>query len=160
MKKRNTSGILAIVLAVSTLALTGCSFSSTVTKTETVTDADGNTTTTTETTTIGSIVATIAFENETGVDFDALYFVESSDDDWGEDILGDKAPLADGEIITYDGGFTYSKDSIYWDASAVDSEGNSVPFDHLDMSEASDPQNITIVFEYDAANDTYTATVE
>lgn len=104
-------------------------------------------------------VATIAFENETGVDFAELYFASSNDSDWGSDILGDNAPLEDEERITFDSAFRYSNDNVLWDVKAVDSNGDYVTFEMLDMTSAEDPENIHIVFEYNAETEGYTATV-
>ena len=189
MKKLNTKvtkRVAALILvAVAAFSVMGCSVEKTVTKTETHTDADGNTTTTTTTKTTDNngttttettettdaetdvaedseyIVATIAFENETGVDIYELYFSVGSNDQWGDEILGEDAPLADGEIITCPDALTYSPETgLYWDLLAADSEGASIEFEGLDLSNAADSENITIVLEYDAENEDYTASVQ
>lgn len=174
MKKRLLVTFAAAVVAVS---LMGCNVTTTTTKTYTETDADGNTTTTTTTTTNGETttettqsgpatdevektVATIAFENVTDFDFAALYFSSGASDNWGEDILGDDAPLAVGEVITFPEMFTYSADNTVWDIKAEDAEGNNVEFNGADMAAAADPTNITIVFTYDADSQSYTASIE
>ena len=185
MKKLNTKvtkRVAALILvAVAAFSVMGCSVEKTVTKTETHTDADGNTTTTTTTKTTDNngttttettettdaaedseyIVATIAFENETGVDIYELYFSVGSNDQWGDEILGEDAPLADGEIITCPDALTYSPETgLYWDLLAADSEGASIEFEGLNLSDAADSENITIVLEYDAENEDYTASVQ
>ena len=185
MKKLNTKvtkRVAALILvAVAAFSVMGCSVEKTVTKTETHTDADGNTTTTTTTKTTDNngttttettettdaaedseyIVATIAFENETGVDIYELYFSVGSNDQWGDEILGEDAPLADGEKITCPDALTYSPETgLYWDLLAADSEGASIEFEGLNLSDAADSENITIVLEYDAENEDYTASVQ
>ena len=191
MKKFNTKvtkRVAALILvAVAAFSVMGCSVEKTVTKTETHTDADGNTTTTTTTKTTDNngtttttettdettdaetdvaeddeyIVATIAFENETEVDIYELYFSVGSNDQWGDEILGEDAPLADGEIITCPDALTYSPENgLYWDLLAADSEGATIEFEGLNLSDAADSENITIVLEYDAENESYTASVQ
>ena len=149
-----------------TALFTGC----TSTTTTSYTDADGNTTTTVtdnisgETTTTessasdteatsaedaGYYVADLTFNNACGVDIYELYISVSSNDDWGDEILGDQAPLADGEYISYDQALTYDDDNLSWDLLIVDVDGESVEFDGLDVSYASDPEDISIVIESD-----------
>ena len=156
MKKRI---VFALVAAVAVVSLMGCNVTTTKTYTET----------TTETTESGPAeeteeaeltVATIAFDNETNFDFAELYFSPADSDDWGDNILGDDAPLAVGEMITYNNALTYSEDSAVWDIKAVDADGNNVEFDGADMLTASDAENIDIVFEYDAENESYSATIQ
>lgn len=176
MKRRIVTTMIAMAVAVS---LMGCGVTTTTTYTETTTDSEGNTTTTTTTTTNGETttettesapeedgeeaqptVATIAFDNEAGFDFAELYFSSSASDNWGEDILGEDAPLAVGEVITFNEAFTYSADNTVWDIMAVDSEGNSVEFNGADMTAASDPTNIYILFEYDEETQSYSAIIQ
>lgn len=104
------------------------------------------------------IEATLSIENTTGATFAEFYIADSDDTDWGRNVLGDDT-LEDEEIITFGSKFRYSEDYRYWDVEAVDAEGNALPFDHLDMFEAEDLENITIAISYDAENDIYTATV-
>lgn len=173
---------LVLLMAAISISVMGCSTSKTVTRTESHTDENGNTVTTTTTTVEDSngtttttettnsneaaeedefIVATIAFENETGVDIAELYFAPGSDDQWGEEILGEYAPLADGEVLTINDALTYSvKDGLYWDLKAADREGNTIEFEGLDMSYAANAEDITIVLEYDENEEDYTATVQ
>lgn len=177
-----TKKVLAFVMAaVMVFALMGCTFTKTVTRTETVTDTNGKTTTTTtvtstqngkqtETTTVeqsdkaaakdDAIVATMAFENQTGVSIYTLKFSSTQSDDWGEDILGEFAPLEDGETITFNDSFTYHADNVLWDLKAADENDNAIEFRELDLSKVADPQNIAIVLTYDAESDTFSATVQ
>lgn len=167
--------VLTIATAVAAIALVGCGVTTTTTYTETTTDANGNTISTTTTTTNGQtttettqssssepemIVATIAFENETNFDFAALYFSPSEDDNWGEDILGDLAPLAVGEKVTYENAITFPADDGVWDIRAKDADGNTVDFEGVDMLTAADPTNVYITFEYDDATQSYTAYID
>ena len=175
MKKKIVLTMVAMVVAVS---LMGCNVTTTSTYTETTTDADGNTITTTTTTTNGETttettessaeeetaeaeptVATIAFANETDFDFAELYFALAASDNWGEDILGDDAPLAVGEVITFNE-FTYSVDDTVWNMKVVDADGNNVEFNGADMLASSDPTNIYITFVYDEETQSYSASMQ
>lgn len=177
MKKKIFAAVLAAVMI---FALMGCSTSTTVTKTETVTDASGKTTTTqtvtttqngtkTETTTVeesveepddDKTVATLAFKNVSGVDIYTMKFTSSLSDDWGEDILGEDAPLENNQIITYENKFTYHPDNLLWDLKIADKDDEVLEFRELDISQAADPEYITIVLTYDEAEQAYSATVE
>ena len=181
MKKKIVLTMVAMVAAVS---LMGCNVTTTSTYTETTTDADGNTTTTTTTTTNGETttettesgpeeeveevaeeeaeltVATITFENETDFDFAELYFALSASDNWGDEILGEDAPLAVGEYITYPDALTYSEENSVWDIKAVDADGNNVEFNGADMLASSDPTNIYITIEYDSETQSYSASMQ
>ena len=183
MKKKIVLTMVAMVTAAS---LMGCGITTTTTTTytETTTDADGNTTTTTTTTTNGETttettesgpeeeveevaeeeaeltVATITFENETDFDFAELYFALSASDNWGNEILGDDAPLAVGEYITYPDALTYSEENSVWDIKAVDADGNNVEFNGADMLASSDPTNIYITIEYDSETQSYSASMQ
>ena len=184
MKKKIVLTMVAMVAAVS---LMGCNVTTTSTYTETTTDADGNTTTTTTTTTNGETttettesgpeeeveeveeaaeteaeltVATITFENETDFDFAELYFALSASDNWGDEILGEDAPLAVGEYITYPEALTYSEDTSVWDVKAVDAEGNNIEFAEIDMTSSSDPTNIYLLFETEGDGQSYSITIQ
>lgn len=184
MRNKIVATLVAAVVAVSVM---GCGVTTTTTYTETTTDADGNTTTTTTTTKDGetttetttetaeevaeeateeateeveSTVATIAFDNQTDFDFAELYFSSAASDNWGDNILGSDAPLAVGETITYNDCFTYSADNTVWDIQIVDTEGNSVDFTGADMLAASDPEDIYILFTYDADTQSYSASIQ
>lgn len=176
MKKKLFLTAVAVIMA---FALMGCSVSSTVTKTESHTDANGNTTTTTTTTTTqnGSktessstvveeapkpeqTVATIAFRNDCEVDIYGMFFSSAQSEDWGEDILGDNAPLENGETITYHDTFRYTPDDLLWDLVIADANGETLEFDGLNLANAENPVEIRIVLSYDAEGQTFTATVE
>lgn len=177
MKKNIVSKLLtAVVAAAAAISIMGCSVTTSETKTVTVTENGKTTTTTTvkkngkvvsqnkteeeETTEaeIEHIVATIAFDNEAQFDIEEMYFALGTSDNWGEEILRDDAPLKDGEKITFHEALTYSEDSLYWELKAVDAEGASVEFG-LDLSNVEDPNNITVLLEYDEKEDEFTATI-
>lgn len=174
MKKRIVFFAMAVIMIV---ALMGCSVNKTVTRTETVTDANGNTTTTTTVTSNGNTttttveetaaepesektVATLVIANETGVDLYTLKFSSVLDDDWGVNLLDDAAPLEDGQALTFEDGFTYSANNTVWDMKIGDENDAVLEFRELDMTQAADPTNITIVLTYDEAAEDYTATVQ
>lgn len=148
------------------------------TTTTTVEDSNGKTTTTETTNSAESevepvedvaedinsepeyIVATISFDNEAGFDIAEMYFSPGTSDNWGDEILGEYAPLNDGVEITFHDALTYSENSLQWELLVADSEGSTVEFSGLDMSYAEDPENIIILLEYDEDEQSYKATVE
>ena len=70
--------------------------------------------------------------NQTGVEIHELYVSPHSSDDWEEDILG-KDTLASGESlkITFD-----DRDKhVHWDLKVVDSKGNSLEWEDLNLVE-------------------------
>jgi len=173
---------LLVATALVALSITGC----TTTKTVSTTDANGNTTTTTtvsdksgETTTTEVtdaagdtvstetsnseesefITATIEFDNLTGADIQEIYFSANDETEWGEDILGENAPLANGEALTITDGFNYNESCLVWDMRAVDVEGTAIDFTGLDMSYAADSYSIIISLEY-SEEDGYVAIVK
>lgn len=161
----------------------GCGITTTTTYTETVTDEYGNTTSTTTTTVkdengtsttvvetsdademteeeeITSTLASIHFDNETQFDMNEIYFASTLSDEWGNNILGDDDPLCDGEVLSFNNGFTYSSNNTQWDLKAVDAEGAEIEFSGLELANAENPEDITICVEYNADSDSYTAYV-
>lgn len=96
------------------------------------------------------IKATVVIDNQSGVDVTEMYFgldcVQT--EDWGDDILGDNAPLMDGENITYPDGLTYSEDYPFWDFLVYDENGDGIVFEDIDVTVGSDPNEIVIVLSY------------
>lgn len=166
--------VLVIAAVIFSLAVVGCS----VTKTESYTDADGNTTTTTtvkdssgtQTTTEttdanGQVIeeeaepaieaelikATLIFVNDCGVDISEMYFgIDcAATDEWGEEVLGDDAPLKDQEQITFENAFTYSDDYPFWDFLIVDENGDGLSFAGINVTTAENPEEIAIVVTRD-----------
>ncbi len=173
-----TKVIPTSLVVAAAFSLMGCTVTKTETYTETHTDANGNTTTyssttvsdengTTTTESYSSsddelIVATLSIENESGKDFTEMYFTTFDATEWGPEILGENAPLANGEVITYPDALTYtnSDDGAYWSLLAVGEDGEQVPFDAIDVREAADSQNVKIVINFDEASNACTVTVE
>lgn len=184
-KKKILMAAAAVILA---LALVGChvSASTTTTTTESHTDANGTTTTTTTTTTfengkanentttvveeaetedeaedeIVHTVATIAFRNDSGMDIYALYFAAASAEDWGGNAVKEGEPLQDGYTTTFEDALTYSEENLLWDMLIEDADGNEYRFNGLDVSEAADPEFITVVITCAPEKDSYTAYIE
>lgn len=142
------------------LAMAGCSFTSTVTRTEAITSETVEVVEATEATEAELIVADLAFDNTTGVKIYGLYFSYAQNDKWGENLFANDEPLDDGYTRTLKSGLTYSADYMLWDMRIEDSEGATVDFRGLDLSQAADPHNITIVMTYNAEDSTYSASVK
>lgn len=173
MKKFNTSLTKKIAVisltAAAAFSFVGCNVSTSSTYTETITDSEGNTTTTTTTTTNGEtttevtegemIVATVSFDNQTDFDFAELYFSSSDSDDWGENILVEDTLPVD-MVATYNNGLTYSLGNTVCDIKVVDTDGNDLEIDEVDLFFAEDPENIYITFEYDEDTQEYSATIQ
>lgn len=133
---------------------------------QTVAKTDGNAETKTATATANKASqltqrtsASIAFVNETGADFYQIYFASSASDQWGEEWLGDTAPLEDGYTLTVSGRLKYTADDTSWDLLICDAEGNTLQWDCLDLTYASNPKEIVIDLYYNADRDTYVANV-
>ena len=71
--------------------------------------------------------------NQTGVEIYSLFISESANDDWEEDVLGDKV-LPDGQrmSITFAG-----RSACLWDLMVTDDEGSSVTWTGINLCEAS-----------------------
>lgn len=100
---------------------------------------------TTTTTTESHTVATIAFRNDSGMDIYALYFAAASAGDWGGNAVKEGEPLQDGYTTTFEDALTYSEENLLWDMLIEDADGNEYRFNGLDVSEAADPEFITVV---------------
>jgi len=76
-----------------------------------------------------------ALHNETGVEIHELYVSPTTTDDWEEDILGvDTLPAGDSVKITFEDREHHAK----WDLKVVDSKGNSIEWEGLNLIEISD----------------------
>jgi hypothetical protein len=73
--------------------------------------------------------------NATGVDIYELYVSPASTDNWEEDVLGVDV-LADGDSVEI--GFDRDEDAAYWDLMVVDSEGDSIQWHRLKLTEISE----------------------
>ena len=70
--------------------------------------------------------------NQTGVEIHELYVSPHSADDWEEDILGrDTLPSGDSVDIT----FSPKERAKLWDLKVVDSKGNSIEWENLNLLE-------------------------
>ncbi len=73
--------------------------------------------------------------NETGVEIYELYVSPTSADDWEEDVLGvDTLPAGESVKITFDDREKRGK----WDLKVVDSKGNSIEWEALNLIEISE----------------------
>lgn len=74
-----------------------------------------------------------ALVNQTGVEIYSLYISESANNDWEEDVLGDKV-LPDGQRmnISFSG-----RAACLWDMMVTDDEGSSVTWTGINLCETS-----------------------
>ena len=73
--------------------------------------------------------------NETGVEIHELYVSPTTTDDWEEDVLGvDTLPAGESVKITFEDREHRAK----WDLKVVDSKGNSIEWENLNLIEISD----------------------
>lgn len=73
--------------------------------------------------------------NETGVEIYELYVSPTTADDWEEDVLGvDTLPSGDSVKITFNDREKRGK----WDLKVVDSKGNSIEWEALNLIEISE----------------------
>ena len=161
----------------------------TVTETHTETDADGNTTTTTTTkhngevttetttTTADEAMSTmdeemdveevsdavmyekvpVAFTNNMGWDIKDFSIKMSNQDEWSDNFLSDDQYIdndttADGITVNY------NEDQHFMDIRVADSNGDGEEFTEVELP-AEGADSIEVVFGYDEATGTYTATV-
>jgi hypothetical protein len=73
--------------------------------------------------------------NETGVEIHELYVSPVSSDDWEEDVLGvDTLAAGDSVKVVFD-----DRDKhVHWDLKVVDSKGNSIEWNDLNLIEISE----------------------
>jgi hypothetical protein len=73
--------------------------------------------------------------NETGVEIHELYVSPTTTDDWEEDVLGvDTLPAGESVKITFED----REHSAKWDLKVVDSKGNSIEWENLNLIEISE----------------------
>ena len=73
--------------------------------------------------------------NETGVEIHELYLSPTTTDNWEEDVLGvDTLPAGESVKITFEDREHRAK----WDLKVVDSKGNSIEWENLNLIEISD----------------------
>lgn len=170
--------VLALTVIAIAVSLMGCSVSKTTTTTHTVTDANGNTTTTTtittnqngevsETTTVETGTAdseeiriTLSVQNDCGVSAQELYIARSDSDEWGEERLGDLAPLNTDEVIHFNNFLLNDANDVLWDLQFVDDEGEELNFAKVNISAAENPEDVTLILWYDESDDSYNIHVQ
>ena len=185
MKKLNakvSKRIVAVVLAaVAAFSVMGCSVEKnfTTTETHTYTDADGNTTTTTTTTTnhngdvttettstadeaeeVNEVMyekVPVAFTNDMEWDIKDLYIKMSNQDEWSDNFL-DEDYYIDHDTTANGITVNYNDEQHFMDVRIADSNGDGEEFTELELP-AEGAESIEIVFSYDEATGTYTATV-
>ena len=187
MKRINTQTtkrVAAIIIAaIAACSVMGCSVEKnfTVTETHTETDADGNTTTTTTTNRNGEVTTEttsstaedmvaeevnetvmyekvpVAYTNNMGWDIKNFSIKMSNQDEWSDNFLSDDQYIdndttADGITVNY------NEDQHFMDIRVADSNGDGEEFTEVELP-AEGADSIEVVFGYDEATDTYTATV-
>lgn len=73
--------------------------------------------------------------NQTGVEIHELYVSPHTTNEWEEDILG-KDTLASGESVKIT--FEDREKHVHWDLKVVDSKGNSIEWEDLNLVEISE----------------------
>ena len=175
--------IVAAIMTASLGVLTGCSVEKNFTKTEThtVTDANGNTTTTTTTNHNGEVTTEtttttadnmayeevsdvaayekipVAFTNNMPWDIKDFSIKMSSQDEWSDNFLSEDQYI---DHDTTANGITvnYTEDQHFMDIRVADSNGDGEEFTEIELP-AEGADSIEVVFGYDEATGTYTATV-
>ena len=83
--------------------------------------------------------------NRTGLTIQELYISASTTDDWEEDVLGVDV-LADGESVEIT--FSPKEKAATWDLKVVDSEGDSIVWEDLNLNDIS---RVTLHYGKDGA---------
>ena len=111
------------------------------TKKETVAETDDETVVDTadeaadETTEEAGVVDVEAYiANATGVDIHEIYMSVAGSDEWGENLLDEDTYLPSGHILPLVLSIA-SQDGVVWDLQVVDSEGTSIDFYDINISE-------------------------
>ena len=73
--------------------------------------------------------------NQTGVEIHELYVSPHTSNEWEEDVLG-KDTLASGESVKIT--FEDREKHVHWDLKVVDSKGNSIEWEDLNLIEISE----------------------
>ena len=160
----------------------------TSTTTHTYTDADGNTVTTTTTNHNGEVTTEttsttaeeamasteemdaeevsdvavyervpIAFTNEMGWDIKDFYIKMSNQDEWSDNFL-DEDQYIDHDTTANGITVNYNEEQHFMDIRVADSNGDGEEFTEIELP-AEGADSIGVVFGYDEATGTYTATV-
>ena len=178
-KKFLTKVITLVIVVVLAFALAGCHVTYTTTNTETTTDANGNTTSTTTTTVNdnGNITTTttttdgteeveetehklpFTFKNESPFDVKELYLSRNDDEYWGEEMLGEYAPVKAGDSITFNIIFDETPQAVDIKIVLDVNDGIPVEWTDFDFEDSNDYDNFTITFTYDEETDVGSASI-
>ena len=188
VSKRIVAVVLAAVAAFSVMGCS-VEKNFTTTETHTYTDADGNTTTTTTTNNNGEVTTEtttstadevmapneeemeveevndvvmyekvpVAFTNDMEWDIKEFYIKMSSQDEWSDNFL-DEDQYIDHDSTANGITVNYNAEEHFMDVRVADSNGDGEEFTDIELP-AEGAENIEIVFGYDEATGTYTATV-
>lgn len=99
----------------------------------------------------------VTIMNGTDVDFAELYTSGANVDNWGDNLITGGVTFAPGGGIKAT--FNVDANNLKWDFKAVDSEGTSLEFNGLDLSNC-DSNGITVKLTYDRSTQTGTITAQ
>ena len=146
--------ILAGMMIVSALTLTGCSGNTTTTtyssSSTTTTDADGNTTSTSSETVEGKTLTTytkpLLFENYSESTFKEIYIKASNYESYGDNLLDEDEVLSPNHEIKY-GSFSFTDDTHLLDLRLVDVDGNVYDYYEYELNNIIDNKQVEFAFE-------------
>ena len=95
--------------------------------------------------------------NGTDVDFAELYTSSINVEDWGSNLIGNGVTFGPGSGIQAT--FNVDANNLKWDFKAADSNGDSLEFNGLDLSNCN-TSGVTVKLSYDRATQTGTITAE
>ena len=132
MKKKLLTAILAACMAVSLTACGGKEEAAAPASTAEVQEVESEAVETEAVTEGEAIEVPIVVVNGTGVDINALYMSSSDTDEWSEDLLGENYMPHATYLELY---LPIDETNLSWDLSVEDSEGNSLDWYGIDISE-------------------------
>lgn len=121
------------------------------------TDTEKKDTSTTDAEESGIVQVPVTIINGTDVDFSELYTSSSKIEHWGENLIGGGTTFAPGSTIECT--FGVDVENLKWDFKAVDSEGDSLEFEGLDLSDC-DASGVKVKLSYDRNTQTGTITAQ
>ena len=126
-------------------------------ETSKTTDTEKKDTSTTDAEESGIVQVPVTIINGTDVDFSELYTSSSKIEHWGENLIGGGTTFAPGSTIECT--FGVDVENLKWDFKAVDSEGDSLEFEGLDLSDC-DASGVKVKLSYDRNTQTGTITAQ
>lgn len=99
----------------------------------------------------------VTIVNTTDIEFSELYTSGAGIDNWGESILGAGVKFGAGTAVKT--AFNVDANNLKWDFKAVDSAGDSIEFQGLDLSNCN-TTGVTVKLSYDRDTKTGTITAE